>query len=182
MKNLILILFLVFSFRTFGQEENQKAEPKKYSEKEFQEALSKKVTESLKKVQVNNLSKYSQDLLKKEAELIDRERILKVREEQLGVNEKAFVKNVQEFETKQQNFLGCIDANEKKKNERVTRMVNVVAGMKPLKAAEILSVQDSDLAVKILGSIDPLKASKIFNLMDKEISARLQKQYLLMKQ
>jgi flagellar motility protein MotE (MotC chaperone) len=52
--------------------------------------------------------------------------------------------------------------------------------MKPQKAAELLSVQDSDISVKILELIKPERASKIFNLMDKEVSARLQKQYLNM--
>ncbi|HXH31227.1 MAG TPA: hypothetical protein VNJ01_10480 [Bacteriovoracaceae bacterium] len=36
-------------------------------------------------------------------------------------------------------------------------------------------------AVKILQQIDAKKASKIFNFMDKEVSAKIQKQYLLMK-
>jgi flagellar motility protein MotE (MotC chaperone) len=53
--------------------------------------------------------------------------------------------------------------------------------MKPDKAAEVLSVQESDIAVRILQAIDSKKASKIFNFMDKEISAKLQRQYLLMK-
>ena len=53
--------------------------------------------------------------------------------------------------------------------------------LRPQKAAEILSVQDSSIAVQILQKIDPKKASKIFNFMDKDISAKLQKQYLLMK-
>ena len=53
--------------------------------------------------------------------------------------------------------------------------------MKPDKAASVLSVQDSEIAVQILQMIDPKKASKIFNFMDKEVSAKLQKQYLQMK-
>ncbi len=177
----ILLLSILISIN-FVFAEGDSKEEKIYTAKEFQEKVAKEVSERLKKVQVANLSKYSQDLLNKESELIRKEQELKRREEQLGLNEQTFAQSVKKFETKQQNFLGCIDANEKKVSQRVTRMVNVIAGMKPLKAAEILSVQDSELSVKILGRIPPERASKIFNLMDKEISARLQKQYLLMKQ
>ena len=61
------------------------------------------------------------------------------------------------------------------------RVVEVISGMRPQNAADLLSVQESDLAVKILGQLDPAKVSKIFNLMDKEISAKLQKQFMTMK-
>ena len=53
--------------------------------------------------------------------------------------------------------------------------------MRAAKAAEILSVQESDLTVQILGKLPPEKVSKIFNLMEKEVSARLQKQFMSMK-
>jgi flagellar motility protein MotE (MotC chaperone) len=60
-------------------------------------------------------------------------------------------------------------------------MVEVISGMKPQSAADVLAVQDPDLSVRILGQLEAQKASKIFNLMDKEVSARLQKQFLQMK-
>lgn len=60
-------------------------------------------------------------------------------------------------------------------------MVEVVSNMKPQKASDLLSSQESEISVRILSELDPLKASKIFNLMEKEISARLQKQYLHMR-
>ena len=70
----------------------------------------------------------------------------------------------------------------KKQKERMSRLVKVIGGMSPKKAAEQLSIQESELAVQILGALDPAKTSKIFNLMKKEISSGLQKQYMLMKQ
>ena len=60
-------------------------------------------------------------------------------------------------------------------------MVDVISGMRPQSAADVLSVQDVDISVKILGDLPPEKVSKIFNSMDKEISARLQKQFMSMK-
>ena len=60
-------------------------------------------------------------------------------------------------------------------------MVDVVSGMKPQTAADLLSQQDPSLAVKIMGELDAVKVAKIFNLMKKEISAKLQKQYMTLK-
>lgn len=78
-------------------------------------------------------------------------------------------------------FIGCVQQNEDEGKGRVAQLVEMVSNMKPQKAAEVLSVQEADIAVKILQMIDAKKASKIFNFMDKEVSARLQKQYLNMK-
>ena len=64
---------------------------------------------------------------------------------------------------------------------RVQQLVEVISNMKPQRAADLLSVQDPDISVRIFEKTNPTKASKIFNLMDKEVSARLQKQYLNMQ-
>ncbi len=176
-----LLLSLATSFAN-KKENPEVTKEKTYSESEFKDAVDKAVAERLKKVQVSNLSKYSQELLDKERKIELREQDIERKLKQLTRNEQSFAKSVIEFKDKQSKFIGCLDENEKKKAERVNRLVSVVSGMKPLKAAEILSVQDSELSVRILAELEPTKASKIFNLMDKEISARLQKQYLLMKQ
>ena len=153
-----------------------------YSEKEFEQAVIEEAAKRLKRVQVSNLSSFSRDLLKKESELNRQEKALRELEQQLAISTKDFINRVKKFESKQQKFLGCLNENEKDKGERVSRLVKVIAGMKARKAAELLSIQDSELAVQILSNLDPAKTSKIFNLMEKEISARLQKQYLVMKQ
>ncbi|MBT3586860.1 MAG: hypothetical protein HN509_18255 [Halobacteriovoraceae bacterium] len=119
--------------------------------------------------------------MKKEEELKISQLALKKKEEQLVINEKDFTRKVSGFNGDQQKVLGCIDASDKKQSKRVEHMVEVISGMKPVSAAQVLSVQDADISVKILGLLEPKKVSKIFNLMDKEISARLQKQYMTMK-
>ncbi len=86
-----------------------------------------------------------------------------------------------DFEARQRSFLGCVKGNEEESKARVGQLVETISNMKPQKAAEILSVQDSEIAVRILQMINPKTASKIFNFMDKEVSAKLQKQYLEMK-
>ena len=104
------------------------------------------------------------------------------RAEQLKISEETLTKNILEFENDKKKILGCIDENQKNEMRRVTQLVEMISNMKPAKAAELLSVQESQISVKIIEKIDPSKASKIFNMMDKEVSARLQKQYLNMKQ
>ena len=97
------------------------------------------------------------------------------------MNELAFEKRIKDFETKQEKVIGCVDKNDKDKNNRLDHLVKVVTNMKPASAAQLLSKQESTISVKILGKIAPERAAKIFNLMDQEISARLQKQYMTMK-
>ncbi len=106
---------------------------------------------------------------------------LKKREGELKVNMSDFEKKVKEFQEMQKKFISCIDDQNQKENKRVSQMVEVIQGMRPQSASDLLSVQDTEIAVKILAQLDPLKVSKIFNLMDKEISAKLQKQFMTMK-
>lgn len=97
------------------------------------------------------------------------------------MNIEHFEKRVKEVVNQQEKVLGCVDNNSKAETDRVRHMVRIISNMKPNQSAQVLSVQDADITVKILGLLEPDKVSKIFNLMDKEISARLQKQYLTMK-
>ena len=64
---------------------------------------------------------------------------------------------------------------------QLERLLAVIERNWPQNAADVLSVQDPDFSVRILGQMESQKVSKIFNLMDKEVSARLQKQFLQMK-
>ena len=155
---------------------------KSYSEEEFEQAVMKEVERKLKRVQVSNLSSFSYDLLKRELELNKEERLLNEKKQQLKVSEKDFIGKVKSFENKQQKFLGCLNKNEQRQRERMSRLVKVIEEMSPKRAAELLAIQESDLAVQILASLETSKTAKIFNFMKKEISARLQKQYVLMKQ
>ena len=111
----------------------------------------------------------------------EKEKTFSTREEQIKISESTLTRKILELEKRQGKIIGCIDNNKNGLARRVKQMVSVIGNMKPLKAAEVLSVQDSLISVKILAQIDPKKASKIFNLMDKEVSARLQKQYLNMQ-
>src|SRR5690606_12634573 len=115
----------------------------------------------------------TKDLIEKERKLDLRERELSKREEMLKMSEKTLAQRTNAFDGEKQKILGCISENEKKESVRVSQLVKVISGMKPVKAAELLSVQESDISVKILERIDPTKASKIFNSMEKEVSARL---------
>jgi len=157
------------------------AEKKIYTEEEFHKKLLETVEDRLKKVGNNKIVDFSRELLEREHQLELKEQQLSKREESFGRLNSDFTAQVKEFGQKQNNFLACLDETEKKEKNRLTHMVDVISGMKPASAAEVLSVQDATISVKILGELSPVKVSKIFNLMDKEISARLQKQYLTMK-
>lgn len=184
MKNSILT-FLFFILTLIGTFWATAGEEKTYTQAELDAEVKKQVEfefeKAMKKVGKGNLIDLSNELLKKEKEIELKELELKKLKEQLELNAKELEKKVVGFQNQQSKVLGCIDAHDKEKQKRISHMVESVSGMKPANAAEVLSVQDPDISVRILGLLGPEKVSKIFNLMDKEISARLQKQYLDMK-
>lgn len=190
MKKIIFsfLLLLLFSGAALAQAKKTKDAPKAeakvaktYTEEEFHKELVKAVAEKLKKVGNAKIVDFSTELLERERQLDVKEQDIQKREDTLSKMNEDFATQIKEFGKKQNDFLSCLDGIEEKEKTRLTHMVDVISGMKPANAAEVLSVQEASISVKILGELDPTKVSKIFNLMDKEISARLQKQYLTMK-
>lgn len=191
MKTTILTLFILLGISfAWAQDDAKETETvkkvqdprdKKFTYEEFQEAVNEKVEKQLKRLGRGKIVGFSKELMKKEEVLKLREIELEKRAEQLTMNSNDFQSKVKGFRTRQVKFLACLDDSDKQKEKRVTHMVDVVSGMKPQSAAEVLSVQDTNISIKILGMLPPEKVSKIFNLMKKEISARLQKQYMTMK-
>jgi flagellar motility protein MotE (MotC chaperone) len=154
---------------------------KQYSEEEFIKKVNEEVQKKVDSIKKKSVSELTKEILDKEEKLQLRELDLQKRTDALKVSESDLAKKYSEFEARQKAFIGCVEKNEEDGRARIGQLVDMVSNMKPQKAAEVLSVQDSEIAVKILQMIDAKKASKIFNFMDKEISAKLQKQYLLMK-
>lgn len=187
----LLVLFLLFAFGLFAQEdkvsdvnvENKDASVKArtYSEKEFQDEVIKEVSIKVEKIKKTSVAILVKEVLEKERKLKMKELDLLKNNEMIENNSKELQRKIKEFEDRQQKIIGCMDENDKNANNRVSQMVDIISSMKPAKAAEMLSVQDSGLAVQVLSGMDPAKVSKVFNLMDKEISARLQKQYMNMQ-
>ena len=154
---------------------------REYTEEEFKAAVMEEAAKLMKKAGSANLVDFSKELLEKEDIIKNKELNLKKEQEELEMSKGDFKKKLVEFQDSQKKFIGCVDEKNEKANKRVSQMVDVISGMKPQSAADVLTVQDPDLSVRILGELDSAKASKIFNLMDKEVSARLQKQFLQMK-
>ena len=178
-----LLLFLVCAFAFAKEKEKEKGKEKKvYTEKEFQKELNKAVEIQVDRLKKSSVADLTKELLEKERALQEKEQALERRKEQTRMAEESLAKRVLEFEKRQKQFLGCLDENKQKEAARIKQLVSVISNMKPLKAAELLSVQDSSISVRMMELIEPEKASRIFNLMDKEVSARLQKQYLNMRQ
>jgi flagellar motility protein MotE (MotC chaperone) len=169
-----IFLILILSLSAFGAD-------KKFTQKEFDEKLKKEVLKRIDKLKKTSVSQLTKELVEKEEKLKDREADLTHKEEQVKMSETSLNTRILEFEGHQKKVLGCISSNKEKSAQRINQIVSIISGMKPVKAAQMLSIQDSQISVNILGRIDPKRASKIFNLMDKEVSARLQKQYLNMR-
>ncbi len=158
-----------------------KVENRSYTEEEFLKAVYEEVEKKLKLLKKENAVDLSMELLKKEDDIKRKDLAILKQKEALVLDIKAFEGKIQDFQTEQSKMIGCITDAEKKEDKRINHMVEVISGMKPINAAEVLSVQDAEIAVKILDKLEATKVSKIFNLMEKEVSARLQKQYLTMK-
>ncbi len=156
--------------------------PKKiYSEEEFAKKLHEEVSKKVETIKNKSVSELTKELLDKEEKLRLKEIELIKQQDSLKVSESDIAKRYAELAGKQKDFIGCVEKNNEESKSRIGQVVEMVSNMKPDKAASVLSVQDIEVAVQILQLIDPKKASKIFNFMDKDISAKLQKQYLLMK-
>lgn len=158
-----------------------KPEELKYTEADFIKKVSEELSKKVVEIKNKSVTDLTRELIKKEEGLKLRELEIIKKEDQLKVNGIELEKRAKEFNQGQQTILGCLDKNEDEMKNRVANQVEIIGSMKPEKAAEILTVQEAEIAVRILQQLSPLKASKIFNFMDKETSARLQKQYLNMK-
>jgi flagellar motility protein MotE (MotC chaperone) len=173
MKSLILPAFyLLFSNTTWCRT---------YTEQEFIKKVNEETQKKVDMIKNKSVAELTKELLDKEEKLKIKELEIQKHFDAIKASESDVAKKYSDLAEKQKDFIGCVDKIEDESKGRIGQLVETLTSMKPQKAAEILSVQDSEIAVKILQSIDAKKASKIFNFMDKEISAKLQKQYLLMK-
>jgi len=175
-KKIIAVLFMLLVFL------GAKSEDKKtFTKEEFDKKVEAEVNRQVDLIKKKSISSLSKELLAKERDLKDKEEILKNREEQIALGEQSLLKKIEEFDKTKEKIIGCVDENKRNEQMRIKQLVDVISNMKPAKAADLLSVQESSISVKLIEKIPPQKASKIFNLMDKEVSARLQKQYLNMQ-
>ena len=192
-KKTILIMLCLFSIsnnQTFSQDNknvdsekkiNKKKNVKEFTDKQLNEFVIKELEKKLKKIGRSKILSFSKELFKKEEDLKLIELNLKREKEKIELMKKNFEKSIKDFRKKQSKIISCLDKQDLEKNKRLNHMVEVISNMRPQAAAQLLSVQENDIALKILGALDSVKVSKIFNLMTKEISSRLQKQYINMK-
>ena len=176
----VAVSFFSTIFTASAEEKNEKKE-KTYTEAEFQAAVIKEVERRLIRLGKNEIINFSKELMEKERDLNIRDDVLSQREQSIKISADDLAKKVIDFEARQSKLISCLDGVDKQKKDRVRHMVDTISGMKPQSAADLLSVQEAELAVEILAALESAKVSKIFNMMDKEISARLQKQYMTMK-
>ncbi len=180
---LIVISILALSIYAVAKDDKTetKSSGKTYTEQEFHDAVLDEVRKRMLKLGRKEIVDFSKELLNKEHALKLREMGIEKKEQELEISKKDLNKKIEEFQKRQSKLLACLDEVDQKRKKRVQHMVEAISGMRPNSAADILSVQDAEIAVQILGMLDAVKVSKIFNKMDKEISARLQKQFMTMK-
>ena len=154
---------------------------KTYTEEEFIKKVNEEVKKKVETIKNKSVSELTRELLDKEEKLKIKELELQKQHDAIKVSENEVAKKYADLSEKQKSFIGCIEKNDDESKGRIGQLVEMVSNMKPEKASEVLTVQDPEIAVKILQVLEPKKASKIFNFMNKETSAKLQKQYLLMK-
>lgn len=180
-KNILMLMIVFLPLPVFSKNEKKTEEPKIYTQTEFNEKLEKLLFEKLKRFGSDNMVGLSHELYEKEKGLELKENQIKNREEQVVVTEKELMKKIKELQSKEEKIISCLDDHDGKEKKRIDHMVDAISGMRPQNAADVLSVQDPDLSVRILDRLPASKVSKIFNSMKKEISARLQKQYMNME-
>ena len=193
LKKIFVLTFCIIGFnnsQVFSQDNvtdknegknTKKKNVKEYTDKQLKDYVMKELEKKLKKIGRSKILGFSKELFKKEEDLKLIELNLKREKEKIELMKKNFEKSIKDFRKKQSKIISCLDKQDLEKNKRLNHMVEVISNMRPQAAAQLLSVQENDIALKILGALDSVKVSKIFNLMTKEISSRLQKQYINMK-
>jgi flagellar motility protein MotE (MotC chaperone) len=172
------LFIFIFSIMSIA---NAQAPKKTYTEEEFVKKVTEEVKAKVETIKNKSVSDLTKELIDKEEKLRLREIDIIKQQDAIKVSEVEIAKRYAELSEKQKNFIGCVEKINEESKSRINQVVEMISNMKPDKAASVLAVQDSEIAVQILQMIDPKKASKIFNFMDKEVSAKLQKQYLQMK-
>jgi flagellar motility protein MotE (MotC chaperone) len=172
---------LVYSSQS-ALSQNEKNRDEINKENDINKIVEQRLNKILKKISTKKITEFSKSLLEKEKEIEKEKKKIELRNIELSKMENEVTKKIEEISKRQSKIIGCLDKNQKKREKRVDHLVQIVSGMKPQTAADMLAVQESGLTVEIISKLDPTRISKIFNLMDKEISARLQKEYLNMQQ
>ncbi len=178
---LCLLLLLILSANAALSAPPQAPAKRVYTEEEWIKKVNEEVKKKIDTIKNKSVSELTKEIMDKEEKLNLREIEFQKRQDAFRVSEADIAKRYSDLAEKQKSFIGCVEKNDEESKARVGQLVDMVSNMKPEKAAAVLSVQDSDIAVKILQMIDAKKASKIFNFMEKDVSAKLQKQYLEMK-
>jgi flagellar motility protein MotE (MotC chaperone) len=118
-----------------------------------------------------------QELEERKAALDLREKQLAEKARGLELQEKILKEKLKKMEDLNKKMAERLDLFKKDHEQRITKLVTVVEGMKPEMAARYVEALDPDLAVEILARIKEQKASKIMNLVDKKLSAKLTELY-----
>ncbi len=117
------------------------------------------------------------ELESKQRQLEEREKALDERSEAISVQERILQEKMRRIDKISKKMAERLDQFKARSQEKITKLVSVVEGMKPDAAAKFFESVDPNLAVEVLTRIDTKRASKILNKVDKDRSARLSELY-----
>lgn len=108
---------------------------------------------------------YITKLNQRKTELDQREVALNELEAELHNQRLEIEERIRQLEQLRTNLSGMLQDKVQVDDERVTKLVEFYANMKPKQAAEIISTVNEDLAVEILGRMKKKNAAEIMNLL-----------------
>ncbi len=179
---LLLVLGSVFSFTPgIAAEDKKEAEaaPAGVAKKEKMEAATAPVKQAAAQssTPIALTEEGIKELETRKVSMEAKERELEERARSLDIQEKILKEKLKKMEELNGKMAERLEKYKKEHEERVSKVVTVVEGMKPQSAAEYLENLDPQLAVEILSRINVKNASKILNLVDKKKGARLSELY-----
>jgi flagellar motility protein MotE (MotC chaperone) len=114
-----------------------------------------------------------EDIAKRKKELDDREARLTARDQELSAREKAAQDELKKIQAVRSEIEQVQGAKQKENEEKIARIVELLEGMTPKAASQLVATYDERLAVVAMSRMSTQKLSKILNLMEPKRSVRL---------
>ena len=110
-------------------------------------------------------------------QLDDREKELNALSDELQKQKSDLEKKLAQLEQTREQISSTLGDTVQKDEEKLGKLVEMYAGMKPASAAKVFETIDENLAVDILGRMKKNNAASILNLMDPQKARRISEKY-----
>jgi flagellar motility protein MotE (MotC chaperone) len=122
------------------------------------------------------------DIKKQRKELEEKEKTIKDKEEEFKAKEIALNDQIAKLEALKKEISNLDEAQVKKNEEKLSKLIEMVEKMGPKQAAALLGQVDEDLAVTAMFRMTTDKLAKIMNLLEPSKASKLSEQLALGKQ